>query len=176
MCRHLTFVNTTETSAYGHSAVNDGNGNIFVFGGINGNGAVRKDMLVLDTKQPKEKWSLQFLSRAPEGRAFHTATLLPDKTILIMWGTSINSAERVVTSFADTLILTFGTNTFLGQTGFGAQSTYMLYDIKSNVWVTSTPQTFPTIIWTTKSPNTSKPGKIDHRIGSVPLSRWSKLG
>jgi len=161
----LTFVNTTETSAYGHSAVNDGNGNIFVFGGFDRNDAVRKDLLVLDTKQPREKWSLQFLSRAPEGRAFHTATLLPDKTMLIMWGTSINSAERVVTSFADTLILTFGTNTFLGQNGSTpntAQSTYMLYDIKSNIWVTKEPQTFPTVMWMTKPSTASKPGKIDH--------------
>ncbi|KAK3829139.1 MAG: hypothetical protein J3Q66DRAFT_25025 [Benniella sp.] len=89
---NLTFVNTTETFGYGHSAVNDGNGNIFVFGGFDRNDAVRKDLLFLDTKQPKEKWSLQFLSKAPQGRAFHTATLLPDKTMLIMWGMSINSS------------------------------------------------------------------------------------
>ncbi|KAK3829142.1 MAG: hypothetical protein J3Q66DRAFT_364184 [Benniella sp.] len=129
---HLTSVGSAETTSYGHSAVSDGNGNIFVFGGIDGNGAVRSELLVLDTKQPKEKWSLQFLSKAPEGRALHTATLLPDKTMLIMWGQN-------------------------GQGPNSAQSTYMLYDIKRNIWSTSKPQQFPAMTAAVESPNISKP-------------------
>ncbi|KAF9345166.1 hypothetical protein BGX34_004973, partial [Mortierella sp. NVP85] len=146
---NLTSVGSVETTSYGHSAVSDGNGNIFVFGGIDGTGAVRKDLLVLDTKQPREKWSLQPLPKAPEGRAFHTATLLPDKTMLIMWGQN-------------------------GPTPNSAQSTYMLYDIKSNIWVTKTPQTFPVVKWMTEPSTTSKP--VSGNPSGVPGSNNTNNG
>ncbi|KAK3829140.1 MAG: hypothetical protein J3Q66DRAFT_324442, partial [Benniella sp.] len=115
---NLTSVGGAETTRYGHSAVSDRFGKIFVFGGFDRNGAVRNELLVLDTNQPREKWSLEFLSKAPEGRVFHTATLLPDDTMLIVWGQN-------------------------GSTPNSAQSTYMLYHTLQNVWVTKAPQTFP---------------------------------
>lgn len=76
-------------SRYGHSAVNDGNGNIYIFGGIDTHGVLQKELYVIDTKQ--QSWSLKKVSSAPEGRAFHTATMLPDNTMLIMWGQNGNT-------------------------------------------------------------------------------------
>ncbi|KAK3829141.1 MAG: hypothetical protein J3Q66DRAFT_364183 [Benniella sp.] len=76
---------SSDHNRYGHSAVSDGNGNIYIFGGIDSQGTVRNELFVLDTKQPRTNWALLFLLNAPEGRAFHTATLLPDNTMLIMW-------------------------------------------------------------------------------------------
>jgi hypothetical protein len=52
----------------------------------------------------------------------------------------------------------------LGQNGKGpatAQSTFMVFDIGLYVWTTGKPQGFPTMITTTESPNTPKPGKTN---------------
>ncbi|KAK3829143.1 MAG: hypothetical protein J3Q66DRAFT_324451 [Benniella sp.] len=121
-----------DPTRYGHSAVSDGNGNVFVFGGFDNQGNIQSDMLLLDTKQPRTNWAFQALAKAPEGRAFHTATLLPDNTILIMWGQN-------------------------GKAATTAQSTFMVFDIGRYVWTTGKAQGFPTMITTTESPNTPKP-------------------
>ncbi|KAF9943548.1 hypothetical protein BGZ65_000792, partial [Modicella reniformis] len=70
---------------YGHTAANDDNGIIYIFGGMDETLLVRDDLLI-DIKKTKP-WLLQTVGgpKAPEGRAFHTATLLPDKTMLIIW-------------------------------------------------------------------------------------------
>ncbi|KAF9348811.1 hypothetical protein BGX34_002236 [Mortierella sp. NVP85] len=112
----LSGVNDTALTLRGHSAVYDGNGNIYVFGGRDSNGIIRDELFKLDIRQPRSSWTLQFVSKAPEGRVHHTATLLPDGTILFMWGA--NRADMV-------------------------QSTYMLYNVLSRAWTIGTALKFP---------------------------------
>jgi hypothetical protein len=64
--------------------LNDGKGKLYIFGGISSSNTVVNEMLSIDTKQTP--WLLAAEVTAPEGRAFHIATLLPDNTMLIMWG------------------------------------------------------------------------------------------
>lgn len=92
MNRSLSGVNDTALTLRGHSAVYDGNGNIYVFGGRDSNGVIRDELFKLDTKLPRSSWTLEFVSKAPDGRVHHTATLLPDGTILFMWGTFVEYA------------------------------------------------------------------------------------
>ena len=73
--RTLSGFDNTAHTLRGHSAVNDGNGNIYVFEGMDVYGGVRKELFILDTKQPGENWTLRLVSMAPEGRVFHTATI-----------------------------------------------------------------------------------------------------
>ncbi|KAI8355740.1 hypothetical protein B0O80DRAFT_447814 [Mortierella sp. GBAus27b] len=127
-----------DNNRYGHSAVSDANGNIFIFGGINSINAACKDLFVIDTKQ--KLWSLQPLNAAPEARAFHTATMLPDmKTMMIMWGQTGNAPNS-------------------------ATNTYMLYDTVTKTW--SAAKQFDTISTITQSPNAPKPDKGPNGSGS----------
>ncbi|KAI8355737.1 hypothetical protein B0O80DRAFT_497278 [Mortierella sp. GBAus27b] len=125
----------------GHSAVDGGNGKIYIYGGLDLQLKVRNDMMVIDTTQP-QPWPLRMLAKGPEGRAFHTATRLPDNTILILWGST--------------------------SAGTDAKSTYMVYDIGQDVWTTKTPQLFPPMKEILESPNTpaiNNPGSTPVRSG-----------
>ncbi|KAG0306391.1 hypothetical protein BGZ98_002467 [Dissophora globulifera] len=113
----------------GHTAVSDGKGKIYLYGGISQiTNVALSDHYVLDTTSPQ--WVWQKLPDGPEPRAFHTATLLPDGTIFYVFGQTGADKNSVA-------------------------STYFTYNIGANAWGTAT--TFPTMNVTTRSPNIPPP-------------------
>ncbi|KAF9898234.1 hypothetical protein BX616_004311 [Lobosporangium transversale] len=114
-----------QQTRFGHTVTSDGNGTLYLFGGMVAEGAApSRDMLVINTKD--NTWTWMDALPAPEGRAFHTATLLPDKTILYMFG----------------------------QTGADpktATNKYMIFDTQKGSW--SKVFEPPTIVTITVSPN-----------------------
>ncbi|KAG0322826.1 hypothetical protein BGZ99_003138 [Dissophora globulifera] len=114
---------------YGHTAVSDNNGNIYLFGGFNAaSGVPLNDHYVLNTNNPT--WAWQKFTDGPEARGFHSATLLPDGTILYMFGQT--GADKST-----------------------ASTTYFTYNTGSNAWSLTT--NVPTITVTTRSPNIPPP-------------------
>ncbi|KAF9948232.1 hypothetical protein BGZ72_009832 [Mortierella alpina] len=96
---------------FGHTAVNDGTGTIYVYGGMpSTNGAPLNDVFALDTAT----WAWKKIAITAEARAFHSSALLPDGTIMHTFGQSGPSVANAV-------------------------STIAIHNVKSNTWDTSTP-------------------------------------
>ncbi|KAF9571587.1 hypothetical protein EC968_000404 [Mortierella alpina] len=102
---------TIPTARFGHTAVNDGNGVIYVYGGVpSANGAPMNDVYALETST----WTWRRVSVNADARAFHASVLLPDNTILHTFGQSGPSVANALNTFA-------------------------LHDLKANTWDPSTP-------------------------------------
>ncbi|KAF9990385.1 hypothetical protein BGZ75_002166 [Mortierella antarctica] len=106
-----TLSGTAPAARFGHTAVNDGSGTIYVYGGLPAaNGAPLSDVFALDTTT----WAWRRIAVTAEARAFHASVLLPDNTILHTFGQSGPLAANTVNTFA-------------------------LHDLKTNSWDPSTP-------------------------------------
>ncbi|KAI1318642.1 hypothetical protein EDD11_006143 [Mortierella claussenii] len=111
---------------YGHTVTNDGSGTLYLFGGMaSPTSPASNEMYILDTTAKSWQW-LKARETAPEARAFHAATLLPDKTILYTFGQT-------------------------GADQSTATDTYMIFDIGAASW--SKVMNISTIVNITVSPN-----------------------
>ncbi|GJJ72259.1 hypothetical protein EMPS_04616 [Entomortierella parvispora] len=112
---------------FGHSAVTDENGLIYVYGGMTtAAGPALNDFYVLDTKVDAWAWKKLAVPSA-EPRAFHASVLLPD---------------------GDTILHTFG---LAGAGPNTAVSTISSYGISKNAWVAAAAPPAATVA--TTSPN-----------------------
>ncbi|KAG0055879.1 hypothetical protein BGZ83_007168 [Gryganskiella cystojenkinii] len=86
---------------YGHSAVLNAKGTIFVYGGrTNATGPALNDLFMLDTTAATWAWKKLVVPTA-EPRAFHASVLLPDgNTILHTFGMSGAGPETAVNTFS----------------------------------------------------------------------------
>ncbi|KAG0242013.1 hypothetical protein BGW41_004996 [Actinomortierella wolfii] len=83
---------------WGHTAVLVKN-ELFIYGGISTvGGSALADVYALDTKAAT--WAWRKVAVQAEPRAFHTSTLLPDGTILNMFGTSGTGIEQAVATLS----------------------------------------------------------------------------
>ncbi|KAG0273716.1 hypothetical protein BGZ96_004697 [Linnemannia gamsii] len=90
------------SARFGHSAVEDQNGNIYIYGGQTAvNTAPLNDMYMLNTSAPTWAWKKIAVTTA-EPRAFHASVFLNDNTILHTFGQEgpgQNSAVKTVSLF-----------------------------------------------------------------------------
>lgn len=75
------------SARFGHSAVEDGHGNIYIYGGQTAAGtAALNDIYLLNTTAATWAWTKINAVPTPEPRAFHASVLLNDGTILHTFG------------------------------------------------------------------------------------------
>ncbi|KAG0367846.1 hypothetical protein BGZ54_003145 [Gamsiella multidivaricata] len=124
-------VNTASpASRYGHSAVVDASGKIFVYGGfLTTTSVAQSDFWYLDTAKPEWSWT-QLTSVKAESRAFHTSTMMRDGKILHLFGQSGQNANTIL-------------------------DTYSFFDTVTNQWID--PRPAPALVNTTESPYTVHP-------------------
>ncbi|KAF9277466.1 hypothetical protein BGZ68_009256 [Mortierella alpina] len=92
-----TLSGTAPSARYGHTAVNDGKGTIYVYGGLPGpNAPPLNDVFALDTST----WAWRKIAVTAEPRAFHASVLLPDNTILHTFGQGGPSVANALNTFA----------------------------------------------------------------------------
>ncbi|KAG0268234.1 kelch domain-containing protein 3 [Linnemannia exigua] len=85
---------------FGHSAVSDDSGNIYIYGGQAAvAGAIFNDVYVLNTAAPTWAWK-KINVPAAEPRAFHASVLLGDGTILHTFGQSGAAQNTAVNTFS----------------------------------------------------------------------------
>ncbi|KAF9964715.1 hypothetical protein BGZ70_006048 [Mortierella alpina] len=151
---------TIPTGRYGHTAVNDGNGVIYVYGGVpSPNGAPMNDVYALDTAT----WAWKRIAVTAEARAFHASVLLPDNTILHTFGQG-------------------------GPSVANALNTVALHDLKTNSWDASTPNFVVATESPNKPPDTSNnpqdpnfkhpgsnPGEVNGADGKKPTNNLGMI-
>ncbi|KAF9160782.1 hypothetical protein DFQ26_005173 [Actinomortierella ambigua] len=84
---------------WGHTAVLGADDQIYVYGGLStAEGPALADVYALKTTDAA--WTWKKVNVQAEPRAFHTSTLLPDNTILNMFGTSGAGVQQAVASLS----------------------------------------------------------------------------
>ncbi|KAF9133134.1 hypothetical protein BGW39_010463 [Mortierella sp. 14UC] len=139
---------------FGHSAVSDASGNIYIYGGQAGNGGpILNDVYVLNTAT----WAWKKIAApSAEARAFHASVLLDDGTILHTFGQS-------------------------GPAVASAVNTFSLFNIASGAWTAAAPP--PTATIANESPikgsgtsNNPNDPNFKHSTGEEAESKGGKGG
>ncbi|KAF9282337.1 hypothetical protein BGZ88_011088 [Linnemannia elongata] len=89
------------SARFGHSAVEDGHGNIYIYGGQTAAGtAALNDIYLLNTTAATWAWTKINAVPTPEPRAFHASVLLNDGTILHTFGQTGAGPQTAVSTFS----------------------------------------------------------------------------